>query len=52
MQRLNDARLGDRENLVAPFEGGPTKVVGVEMAELEIGARRAVKDDDAFRQSL
>ena len=51
VQRFDDVGPRDVQDLVAAFERGAAEVVRLEVPELEIGARRAVVDENALRQS-
>jgi hypothetical protein len=51
VERFDDVGPRDRENLVAPFEGDAAKVVGLEVAKLQIRACGSVKDDDFLGES-
>ena len=50
VQCLDGVGLGDDEDLVAALERRAAEVVGVQILELEVRARRAVVDEDAFAQ--
>lgn len=50
MERFDGLRLGVHQDLVAPFEGDASEVVGAELHELEVGPRGSVEDEDAFRK--
>ena len=48
VQLLDDVRAREAQHLVATLERLAAEVVGAELAQLQVGARRSVIDDDAL----
>jgi hypothetical protein len=48
----DDPGPGGGQHLVAAFQVGPAEVVGVEGAQLQVGAQRPVEDQDPLPQRL